>query len=133
MLRPRVTCSANPQSGLLIIRCIGNLDGQTAAERMRAHISAVPDAWDYDHIIDFGRFEGLFLGSDSEALLKWWSAASKGRDAGRLTAVISSDPLVQARQAIGQALMPNRRLAVFARFSEGCDWIIAERHALAAA
>ena len=127
MLKARVTCSANPHSRLLIMRCIGNLDGPAVAERMQAHLEAIPDAWDYDHIVDFSRFNGLFLGDDTEDMTAWWRGLASDRDAGRLTAVISDDPLMQVRQSICQDLLPLREVAIFSRFSEGCDWIVERR------
>ena len=133
MLRPRVTCQANPHSRLLIIRCIGNLDGPAVAERIQAHLTAIPDAWDYDHIVDFSRFDGVFLGNDTEDMTAWWRALASDRDAGCLTAVVSNDPLMQVRQSICQDLLPLREVAVFGRFSEGSDWIVMRRQARLAA
>ena len=77
--------------------------------------------------MDLRRHDGTVMAADIEDLGLRWSLLAKGRDEGRLTAIVSDDPLVNARLSLTQAVFPHRIMACFARLEEGIAWIETHR------
>ena len=97
-LRPRVSLSVDKALNILTLRYIGDMDGATLYAQLLDQFLRVGDPWTYDLIVDFSRYEGVLLTSDNEAFGRVWEDLAQGRDAGRLMAIVSRDPLKQQRK-----------------------------------
>ncbi len=123
MTRSRLTVSVDQANRILTVRYIGDIDGDGVNDSMLAQLSQIDRPWEYDSIMDLRRHDGLIVASEIEDLGLRWALMAKGRDEGCLTAIISEDPLVNARLSQSQAVFPHRVMACFARLEEGIDWI----------
>ena len=127
MTRSRLTISVDQPNRILTVRYIGAIDGDGVNDSMMTQLSELDRPWEYDAIIDMRRHDGLIVASEIEDLGLRWALMAKGRDEGRLTAIVSDDPLVNARLSLTQAVFPHRVMACFARLEEGIAWIEAHR------
>ncbi len=123
MLKPRITCAVDDGLKLIIVRCIGHIDGAEAAAVVGDHLTAVENAWAHDVLIDLSRYHGFMSSDDVHALTHRWGVFAAGRDAGRATVVISHDPLLAARRSATQILLPGRELVVLSHVHEGRAWL----------
>jgi len=122
-LRPRVSLSVDKALNILTLRYIGDMDGATLYAQLLDQFLRVGDPWTYDLIVDFSRYEGVLLTSDNEAFGRVWEDLAQGRDAGRLMAIVSRDPLIIARKAIRAYIFPNFIIDVFTNCIEAQTWI----------
>ncbi len=127
MTRSRLTISVDQPNRILTVRYIGAIDGDGVNDSMMTQLSELERPWEYDAIIDMRRHDGLIVASEIEELGLRWALMAKGRDEGRLTAIVSDDPLVNARLSMTQAVFPHRVMACFARLEEGIAWIETHR------
>ncbi len=127
MTRSRLTLSVDEANKIFTIRYIGEIAGDEINQSLLQQVSQIDKPWDYDSVIDMRRHDGMVLATEIEELGKRWALLAQGRDHGRLTAIISDDPLVHARQGQSQAMFPHRVLKAFARLDEGLEWIYAGR------
>jgi hypothetical protein len=127
MSRSRITLSIDEEMKLIIVRYIGDLDGDEVNTNMLQSFAKLDKPWTYDTIMDMRRFNGTIMTTEIEDLAKGWAQLVQGRDAGYLSAVISDDPLVRARFSITQSLFPQRILENFNTFDEGLNWIKTQR------
>ncbi len=123
MSRSRLTLSVDDTLKLFVVRYIGEIPGEEINHSMLSQLAALEQPWEYDSIIDMRRHDATVLASEIEDLATKWNAMARGRDEGALTAVISEDPLVHARQNLTQTMFPARVMAYFHTFDEGLDWI----------
>jgi hypothetical protein len=129
MTRPRVTLTADTESRIIFVRYIGDVDGQTVTETSIGQFSDVERVWEYDAIFDLRRFDGVLLSTEIQELGERWRKLVSGRDAGRRSAIITSDPFVIARLPATRQRFPNRTIEIFATFDEGLEWIKSARPA----
>ena len=127
MGRSRLTLTVDNDHRILIVRYIGDIDGEQINHSMMQQLTSVPEAWTYDSLIDMRRHDGTVLATEIEDLATRWNLFAQARDRGCFTAVISGDTLVRARLPLTQALFPTRTLAQFTGFDEGLDWLKAQR------
>ncbi len=127
MGRSRLTLTVDEDHRILIVRYIGDIDGEQINHNVMQQIADVAEVWTYDSLIDMRRFENTVLVTEIEDLAMRWNGLAAGRDRGCFTAVISADPLVRARLPLTQALFPVRTLAQFGSFDEGLDWLKTQR------
>lgn len=127
MSRSRITLSVDEEMKIIIVRYIGDLDGDEVNSNMLQNFAKLDKPWTYDTIMDMRRYNGTIMASEIEELSKGWAQLSQGRDAGYFSAIISDDPLVRARLSITQSLFPQRILENFNTFDEGLNWIHAQR------
>ena len=126
-LRPRVSLSVDKALNILTLRYIGDMDGATLYAQLLDQFLRVGDPWTYDLIVDFSRYEGVLLTSDNEAFGRVWEDLAQGRDAGRLMAIVSRDPLIIARKAVRAYIFPNFIIDSFITCAEAQDWICDRR------
>ncbi|HEX7799368.1 MAG TPA: hypothetical protein VF402_03405 [Asticcacaulis sp.] len=126
-LRPRVSLSVDKALNILTLRYIGDMDGATLYAQLLDQFLRVGDPWTYDLIVDFSRYEGVLLTSDNEAFGRVWEDLAQGRDAGRLMAIVSRDPLIIARKAVRAYIFPNFIIDSFITCAEAQDWICDHR------
>ncbi len=124
--RARLSLTVDDEHRILLMRYLGAIEGDEINLSMMQQVSQLDRPWLYDSIIDMRRFDGAVLTSDIEELGLRWALLAQGRDKGRLTAVISEDPLVRARQSLTQGAFPFRTLGYFENFDEGLEWIKAQ-------
>ena len=127
MIRARIAFRAEPADRLIVVRYIGALDGETLVRQLMTHFRATEAAWEYDCIFDLTRHEGVVQAAHNEELGRQWLDVTQGRDTGRMSAIISTDPLVHSRLRGSQTMFPHRTLAVFNTVDEGRAWIAIER------
>jgi hypothetical protein len=127
-LRPRVSLSVDTVLNTLTIRYIGDMDGASLYAQLLDQFLRLGEPWTYDLIVDFSRYEGVLLTSDNEAFGKVWENLAQGRDAGRLMAIVSRDPLIIARKAIRAYIFPNFIIDVFNDCAEAQTWICRRRN-----
>ena len=127
MIRARIAFRAEPADRLIVVRYIGALDGETLVRQLMAHFRATEAAWEYDCIFDLTRHEGVVQAAHNEELGRQWLEVTQSRDTGRMSAIISTDPLVHSRLRGSQTMFPHRTLAVFNTIDEGRAWIAVER------
>lgn len=123
MLRARVGFHIDEAHRLVTVRYVGAICGDEIVPRMEAAYRALDRAWRYDCIHDLRRHTGRMDIRDNEALAECWHEVAGGRDVGRCTAIVSSDPLVDARLPLTQKLFPFRSLAVFGTLEAARSWI----------
>ncbi len=129
MTRSRLTMTVDEEAHMLILRYIGAIEGDEINLSMIEQLSRLDAPWTYDTIIDMRRYDNTVLASEIDELGMKWGMLAQGRDKGRLTAIVSEDPLVWARLPISQAAFPHRILQTFKTYDEGMDWIRAGREA----
>ncbi len=127
MTRSRITLSIDDDLKIMIVRYIGELDGDEVNLNMMQQLVHVPDVWKYDSMIDMRRYAGTIMATEIEELSMRWNLLVQGRDKGGFTAIVSDDPLVHARLSTTQMLFPQRILEAFNNFDEGLDWIKTQR------
>ena len=127
MLRPRVGFAVDPTDLIVTVRYIGAIGGDHIVPAVLKGFAAVERAWDYDCIFDLSRHDGLVEIRDNDALARGWLNLTGGRDAGRRTAVVSSDPLIDARLPLIQPMFPFRTLMTFASVEAARGWLLASR------
>lgn len=130
MGRSRLTLTVDEDHRILIVRYIGDIDGEQINHNVMQQIADVAEVWTYDSLIDMRRFENTVLVTEIEDLATRWNGLAQARDRGCFTAIISDDPLVRARLPLTQALFPVRTLAQFGNFDEGLEWLKAQRNIL---
>ncbi len=133
MLRPRVGFHVDESQHLLTVRYVGDICGDEILPKMLAACHALDKAWRFDVIHDLRRHTGRMDIRDNEAFAQGWRAICGGRDAGRCTAIVSNDPLVDARLPLTQAMFPGRTVAVFGTNESARAWIDTVRAETAAA
>lgn len=79
--------------------------------------------WEYDAIFDLRSFDGVMLSTEVPALSECWRALVSGRDAGRRSTIITSDPFLRARLPATRERFPGRIIEIFNTFDEGLEWI----------
>ena len=127
MTRARVTLSADKATRIIFVRYIGDVDGQSITESSINQFSDVENVWEYDAIFDLRRFDGVLLSPEVQQLGERWRELVSGRDMGRRSAIITSDPFVIARLSVTRQRFPGRTIEIFATFDEGLEWIKAGR------
>ncbi len=125
--RSRIGFSVDETNRLLIARYIGDISGADINLQLMHHASRLHAPWQYDHIIDTRRHDGTVLARDTEQLAKRWAFMAQGRDAGRMTAMVTQDALIRARQSQRSVIFPGRIMQVFDNFDEALEWIRAAR------
>ena len=113
----------------MVVRLPGTIEGKAFLDQLEVGLRATPEPWRYDYVTDMRRYEGMTLYSDLEAFSEIWNALAKGRDAGRLSAVITLNPVARARLAQTRNLFPCHIIEAFETFDEGLDWVLAHRNA----
>ena len=129
MSRPRLSFDADTENHIILIRYLGNLDGAQVVAELIEHWKQVDRLWEYDNVFDLRRFEGVLSMIEVEALAIGWNDIVKGRDAGRMTAIIAPDPHIYARLRMVRSFYPLRSIDVFSTVDESLDWIQAQRSA----
>jgi len=125
----RVAFTLDALNRRLIIRYQGNISGYEIVNDVIAYLKTLDEFWTYDVMIDMRRFEGVLLSADNETFAKWWYDNLPVPDPGHYSAIISTDPHIQARLAVSQSIFPNHVLAVFTSLDEGLDWLTRMREA----
>ncbi len=126
-MRSRLTLTVDNDLRLLVMRYIGDIEGEQINFSMMEQLSAVDQPWTYDSLVDLRRHDGLVTAEEIQELGLRWAMLAQGRDKGRLIAIISTDPLVRARLSGTQGAFPFRVINLFETFDEGLDWIKAHR------
>ena len=124
-LRARVTFSIDETRKIFVIRYIGDLAGEQVYSEIFEHFQSVESPWLYDFLIDTTRHEGVIRSEDTEAAGKRWAALAQTRDSGRRIAVISTDPLIHARNNMRSEIFPHRTCEVFGTMEEAKEWLAA--------
>ena len=127
MLRPRVSVTLDPSTRIATVRYVGAINGDVIVPEVLRLYGALDRPWTYDCIWDMRRHTGSTETRDNEALARGWQAMCGGRDIGRYTAILSSDPLIAARLPLTQRLFPFRTLAVFGTVEAARGWLEAAR------
>lgn len=127
MLRPRITVQFDKIKLIATVRYIGAVDGDQVVREVLGAYRTTDQAWAYDCIWDLSRHTGVVGIQDNDALAHGWKAITGGRDAGRYTAVVSTDPLIDARLPLTRRLFPFRTVALFATVEAARGWIEASR------
>ncbi len=123
MVRPRLVFQADAENRIAVIKYIGAIYGDRIVPEAMAHFRAVDRIWDYDGIFDLRRHEGFLEAHHCEDFGRQWQNLAGGRDAGRRTAVISTDPLVHARFTTIQTVFPFRTMTLFDTLEAAEAWI----------
>jgi len=127
MLRPRVSFLIDEPERIVTVRYVGALNGDQIVPEMLAAYRGLERAWEYDCIHDLRRHEGRVEIRDNEALGRGWQEVCGGRDAGRRTAIVSNDPLIDARLPLTQRMFPFRVVALFGTVEAARVWIAESR------
>ncbi len=127
MLRPRIGFQADEAERIVTVRYIGAIDGEQVVREVLEAFGALDRAWEYDCIWDLTRHAGVVGIRSNDALSHGWKNIAGGRDAGRLTAVVSTDPLIDARLPLTQTMFPFRTVALFGTVDAARRWIEATR------
>ena len=127
MLRPRVSVHIDEARRIATVRYVGAINGDRIIPEVLAAYGALERPWEFDCVWDMRRHTGRTEIRDNEALSRGWLNLCGGRDAGRLTAVVSSDPLIDARLPLTQQLFPFRTVALFGTVEAAWDWIETSR------
>lgn len=122
-MRPRLSFNIDEPQKLVLIRYVGDLPGDEIMETITANLEAMEAPWLYDMVFDMRRFEGFVPFEALSGLAQSWAKIAKGRDEGRKVAIISEDPLIQARFSAYQQNFPTRRFRVFREYGEASAWI----------
>ncbi len=128
MTKARITLTLDEESKILVIRHIGDMDGQDIKANLLAELVKLDSPWTYDTLIDLRRYDGFILTSEVEDLSNSLAQLMQGRDTGNVSAIVSDDPWVQARISIMQSLAPHIVMKMFSNFDEALDWIKAQRN-----
>jgi hypothetical protein len=127
MLRPRIGFQIDETQRMVTVRYIGAIDGDQVVREVLGAYQGLDRAWEYDCIWDLSRHAGVVGIRHNDALAQGWKNITGGRDAGRLTAVVSTDPLIDARLPLTQVMFPFRTVALFGNVEAARAWIEATR------
>jgi ribosome modulation factor len=128
-IRARLVFDVDDARRMITVKYFGDLDSKTIAETLAAQFQALEQPWLYDSLFDMRRFEGVVVLDDLAQMARAWNQAARGRDAGRLTAIVSADPLTHARQKAYEAGLPLRIVRTFNALTEATQWLEAMRNA----
>ena len=131
MPRSRLNFTIDQPNLIIVVRYHGLVDGADLVKGLMANFNGIVDPWTYDFIFDLRRHEGTVTSDDNAELGRQWKALAKGRDAGRQSAIVSTDPLLKARLKTSQSAFPDRTLAIFDTVDEGLEWIHCSRETAA--
>ena len=127
MLRARIGFHVDEIEKIVTVRYVGQIDGERAVPEVLTAFRALSQPWDYDCIWDLSRHEGKVEIRDNDALALEWQSLCGGRDAGRMTAVVSLDPLIDVRLPLTQRLFPFRTIALFGTVAAARVWMQSAR------
>ena len=127
MLRPRISVQVDEAQRIVTARYIGAVHGDQVVDEVLSVYRTLDKAWEYDCIWDLSRHAGWVEIRHNEALAQGWKNIAGGRDAGRLTAVVSCDPLIDVRLPLTQVMFPFRTVALFGTVEAARLWIEAMR------
>ncbi|HWU49776.1 MAG TPA: hypothetical protein VN042_07870 [Asticcacaulis sp.] len=122
-MRSRFTLMIDRPHRLIIIRLhdLSHADG--AAPDLIDALATLEQAWLYDVLFDFRRYE-VELSRDYLAFLtQKWNAMTHGRDQDRCMALVSRDYDLKRRLQGMTDVMPGRAIKIFEDFDEALDWI----------
>lgn len=128
MLRPRISFQTDEAQRIVTVRYVGAVDGDQVVREVLGFFRALDKAWEYDCIWDLTRHTGWVEIRHIDDLSDGWKAITGGRDAGRYTAVVSLDPLVDVRLPLTQRMFPFRTVALFGTSETAWSWIEASRN-----
>jgi len=127
MPRARANFTIDEAARIIFVRYIGDLEAAEAIDSSLEQVARIEHIWEYDHIFDLRRFEGVMLSTEVADMAKQWNQLVCGRDKGRLSAIISPDPFIHSRISLTRSVFPTRIMEVFNGFDEGIDWITRQR------
>ena len=127
MLRPRISFHADETRRIATVRYIGAVHGDQVIDEVLSAFRTLDKAWEYDCIWDLSRHEGWVEIRHNDGLAQGWKTIAGGRDTDRLTAVVSIDPLIDARLPLTRAMFPFRTVALFGAVEAARLWIEATR------
>ena len=126
-MRSRVTVSADKTDKILTVRYIGDIDGSEITDSQIQQMSEIENVWEYDAIFDLRRYDSVVLSPEVQELGERWRELVSGKDAGRCSAIITTDPFLIARLPVTRSRFPGRHIEIFAHFDEGLGWIKAHQ------
>ncbi len=131
MLRPRIGFQVDKAQNIVTVRYIGAVHGDQVVSEVLGAFRALDGAWEHDCIWDLTRHTGWVEIRHIDALSEGWRNIAGGRDAGRFTAVVSVDPLIDVRLPLTQAMFPFRTVGLFGTVEAARAWIEARRNDIA--
>ena len=121
--RSRISLTIDSSNHILIIRLFDRIGSEDSLPDLIEHLRQVPEAWTYDAIFDFRRYEADLSRDRMSFQTRKWTELTGGRDNGKSMALITPCPNLRARLSAMIDVMPNRQIAIFDTFDEGLDWI----------
>ena len=76
-----------------------------------------------DFVLDLRGLVGPLDILSNEELGKQWAHLARGRDVGRRTAIVSTDPAIQEQLEVFRAIYPYRKIAMFADYEAAMTWV----------
>ncbi|MDC7675082.1 hypothetical protein [Asticcacaulis machinosus] len=126
-IRPRLIFDVDETHRLMTVKYYGDLDSKTIATSLAEHFKTLDQPWRYDALFDMRRFEGVVVLEDLAQMARAWNQGTKGKDAGRLTAIVSNDPLIFTRQKAYEAGQPLRIVKIFDDINQASNWLTTMR------
>lgn len=105
------------------LHLLNNIDADDAKRNIVAAYTEVPAAYQYDWLVDLTALSAPFSEADNIELGRVWQKIAKGRDVGRRTAFVTTDPVMQARLRQSQATSSYRMIDVFDTVDLAQNWL----------
>lgn len=116
---------------LVTIRLMSRDQAERLFEGLNERLLSLEAPWEYDAIYDLRRYHTLVDLSELSGFAKVWAEAINGRDAGRVTLIVTRDPILRARKAVYQEHSPRRTLEMFDTVDEALEWLEVSRRKVA--
>ncbi len=108
---------------LLIVRPIGREPSAWYTERMLAAYETVEAPWQYNRLIDHRRFRGMIDFSDLQRIAAWWDTTMTGRGETPRVAMLTRQPLTQARIGGANGVFSPAHFRYFTSHDDALAWL----------
>jgi len=124
MVEPTFTYDVDAANRLITMRLAGREPSAHYADGIIAAYGDIPELWRYNRLIDHRKFSSLITMDDLKRMSEAWSDFTRGHDVRARVAILTRNPLTQARVAAHGALYPDQHKRTFTSVSEAMDWVL---------
>jgi hypothetical protein len=122
-INARLSYTVDDAAKIIVLKFIGDITGEQIVDTYISKLVCAHDPWLYDFIVDHRAHSGLFSTKDMEKATAQWNALCQGRDKGRISVIVTTDPHIIARIPLTRAAAPQRRIEVFEDFDSALDFL----------
>jgi hypothetical protein len=123
MPRSRLTTVLDEDNKIISMKLVGDLPGSQMVTAIVQAYGAIGTSWQYHHLVDLRRYEGVILSTDIEEWGRLTAEISQMREGVVKVAIVTSDPLAVARLSATRGHFPKTQIDLFPNFDSALDWL----------